>query len=253
MRGFWAFARKEAVEIVRTWRIWVLPGIILFFAVTGPVIAQFTPEIVGAMAGSQFGGFRLPDPTYLDSYAQWIKNVSGIAFFALIVIYAGSVSSEQRSGTAVLVLTKPVSRAAFIVAKAMVHVLFLASTIVIGAAITWSGTLLVFGKAPLGPLWSSTAAWLVFGALFVTLMILASVITGSQGGASGIGIGVYALLSLAGLWKPMAEYSPAGLVTGPSMLALGRDSAILWPVVTSLVATVLLVVLAAMVFLRKEL
>ena len=36
MSGFRVFARKELREIVRTWRIWVLPGILLFFALTGP-------------------------------------------------------------------------------------------------------------------------------------------------------------------------------------------------------------------------
>src|SRR5665647_131722 len=44
MSGPVVFARKEALEILRTWRIWVLPGILLFFALTGPVLARFTPD-----------------------------------------------------------------------------------------------------------------------------------------------------------------------------------------------------------------
>jgi len=36
MNGFTVFARKEAREILRTWRVWVLPGILAFFALTGP-------------------------------------------------------------------------------------------------------------------------------------------------------------------------------------------------------------------------
>ena len=31
MSGTAVFARKEAMEILRTWRIWVLPGILLFW------------------------------------------------------------------------------------------------------------------------------------------------------------------------------------------------------------------------------
>src|ERR1035437_11075744 len=38
MSGFAAFAGKEAREILRTWRIWILPGILLFFALTGQVL-----------------------------------------------------------------------------------------------------------------------------------------------------------------------------------------------------------------------
>src|SRR5665811_1041646 len=126
MNGFTVFVGKEAREILRTWRIWVLPGILLFFALTGPVLARFTPEIVGAVAGDQLGKFQIPTPTYLDAYTQWIKNLSQIALFALIITYGGIISTETKSGTAVLVLTKPVSRTAFIVAKATVHSVFLA-------------------------------------------------------------------------------------------------------------------------------
>ena len=87
MSGTAVFARKEVREILRTWPIWVLPGILLFFAFTGPVLAKFTPEIVGAVAGDQLGGLKIPTQTYLDAYAQWIKNLSQIGLFALIIIY----------------------------------------------------------------------------------------------------------------------------------------------------------------------
>ncbi|HEY5518777.1 MAG TPA: hypothetical protein VIK17_03930, partial [Cellulomonas sp.] len=132
MSGTVVFARKEALEILRTWRIWVLPGILLFFALTGPVLARFTPEIVGALAADQLGGFEIPTPTYLDAYAQWVKNLSQIALFALIIIYGGLVSGESRSGTAVLVITKPVSRSTFVVVKAAVHAVFFAALLVAG-------------------------------------------------------------------------------------------------------------------------
>ena len=69
MSGFAAFAGKEAREILRTWRIWVLPSILLFFA-------KLTPQLVGALAGDQFKGLLIPTPTYHDAYTQWIKNLS---------------------------------------------------------------------------------------------------------------------------------------------------------------------------------
>jgi len=107
MNSFGIFVRKEAIEIIRTWRIWVLPGILLFFALTGPFIARFTPEIITAVAGAQLGGVVLPPATYVDAYAGWVKNLSQIGLFAVIIIYGSIVSGEVRSGTAALVLTKP--------------------------------------------------------------------------------------------------------------------------------------------------
>jgi ABC-2 type transport system permease protein len=251
--GFVAFAGKEASEIPRTWRIWVLPGILLFFALTGPVLAKFSPQLVEALAGDQFKGLVLPTPTYLDAYGQWIKNLSGIALYALIIIYGSIISSERKSGTAVLVLTKPVSRTAFVVAKAAVHSMFLAVLVVAGTLITWGLTAAVFGHAPGSALWSSAMVWLVFGVLFIALMTLLSVIIGSAAGAAGAGLGVYALVSIAAIWRPLGTYSPAALAAQPASLAAGKDVAVLWPVLTSLMLAVVLVALAALLFRRKDL
>lgn len=253
MSGFAVFAGKEAREIPRTWRIWVLPGILLFFALTDPVLARFTPQIVGAVAGNQLGGLKLPTPTYLDAYAQWIKDVSSIGLIALIIIYASIISAETTSGTAVLVLTKPLSRTAFVIAKAAVHTVFLTVLVVLGTMLTWGITQAIFGKAPGSALWSAALVWLIFGVMFIALMTLLSVLIGSTAGAAGAGLGVYALVSIAAIWKPLGTYSPAGLASLPASLAAGKDAAVVWPVLTSLLLSVALVALAAQRLRRSDL
>ena len=205
MNGLTVFARKEAQEILRTWRRWVLPGILLFFALTGPVLAKYTPQILEAFAGSQLGGLTIPTPTYLDAYAQWIKNLAQIATFALIIIYGGIVSAELRSGTAVLVLTKPVSRSAFVVVKAAVNAAFVTVLVLVATLVTWAVTTILFGSAPGAALWSSSLVWLVFAVLLVALMTLLSVMIGSAAGAAGAGLGFYVLISIASIWKPLAS------------------------------------------------
>ena len=253
MSGFAAFAGKEAQEILRTWRIWVLPGILLLYALTGAVLAKFTPQLLETFAGDQLKGLVLPTPTYLDAYGQWVKGLSGTVLFVLIIVYASIISSELKSGTAVLVLTKPVSRTAFIVAKAAVHSAFLATLVVAGTLITWGLTAAIFGRAPGSALWSSALSWLVFGVLFIAVMTLLSVLIGSAAGAAGAGLGAYALVSAVAIWKPLGTYSPAGLASGPASLAASKDVAVLWPVLTSLLLAVVLVVLAALAFRRKDL
>jgi ABC-2 type transport system permease protein len=253
MTGFTVFARKEAMEILRTWRLWVLPGILVFFAVTGPPLARYTPEIVKAFAGDQMSGLTLPPPTYLDAYGQWAKNLTQIALFALIIIYGGIVSAENRSGTAVLVLTKPVSRSAFVVVKAVVNAAFVAVLLVGGTLITWGLTAAMFGSAPGPALWSSALVWLVLAVQFIAVMTLLSVLIGSAAGAAGAGLGVFVLASIAAIWKPLGSYSPAGLGAQATSLAAGAEAAPLWPVLTSLALSVVLVALAAVLFRRKEL
>jgi ABC-2 type transport system permease protein len=254
--GFGIFVRKEVVEILKTWRIWVLPGIALFFAASGPLMARWTPEIVTAATGAQgealmklLGG----PPTYLDSYAQWIKNLSQIVFFAILIIYGGLISSERKSGTAILVLTKPISRASFVAAKALVHGVFVSVITVIGTAITWGVTRVVFGIAPGGPLWQGSLAWLAFALFFLGAMTLLSVLLDSQAGAAGFGIALYAALALASVFPVMTLLTPAGLVSAPAAIAAGAEFPSVWAVITTLAGAVLFVAAAASLFSKQEL
>lgn len=247
------FARKELHEIMRTWRIWVLPGIALFFAITGPLLARFTPELVGALAGNTLSGLKIPTPTYSNSYMQWIKNLSQILLIAVIIVYGGLVSGEVRSGTAVLMLTKQLSRRAFITVKAAVHSLFLVAVVMVGALVTWGVTWVIFGAAPGAALWKATGEFLVLGVLFVCLMTLFSSLIGSSAGAAGAGLGAYIVLAIAATWKPLDDYSPAALTTQPSSLAAGKDVTATWPLVTALLLAVALVAFASWIFRRQDL
>lgn len=254
MNAALVFARKEAVEIVRTWRIWVLPAIILFFAITAPLLARFTPEIVGAVAGNQLGGVTLPPGTALDAYGQWIKNLSQITLFALIIIYGGIVSSATSSGTAILVLTKPMSRAGFVAVKAAIHSTFVVVLAVLGALVTWGLTAVVFGTAPAGEIWSSTLVWIALGVFYLALMTFFSVLVPSAAGAAGAGVGAFVVLTIGGIWKPLSDHSPAGLPAQAAALAAGQKVPdMLWPVAVSLILAVGLVAAAAALFRRKEL
>lgn len=254
MNGYLVFARKETLEILRTWRIWVLPSIVIFFALTGPPLARFTPELITALVGDQLGRINVPSPTYLDAYGQWIKNLSQITVFALVITYGGLVSSEVKSGSAVFVLTKPVSRTAFVIVKAVIHSAFLALILVVGTLITWGITAAVFGEAPGNTLWRSSLLWLVLGVLFVALMALLSVLVPAPAGAAGAGLGAYVLLSIGAIWNPLNSYSPAGITGQATSIASGAEvPTSFWAVTTSLVLSLALVCLAAMLFRRKEL
>jgi ABC-2 type transport system permease protein len=254
MRTAAMFARKEVFEILRTWRLYVLPAILLLFAVTGPLLAKYTPELLTAVAGNQFSSLRLPPPTVYDAYGQWIKNLSQIAIFAIIIIYGGIVSSERRSGTAVLVLTKPVSRSVFVIVKVVVHSLYLAVLLVVGTLVTWGLSAIIFGDAPGAALWSSALVWLVLAVVYLSLMTLFSVLINSAAGAAGAGLGAFVALSIAGLWKPIADRSPAGLLGRATTLAAGTETgALLWPITISLLVCIVAVGLAALLFRRQEL
>ncbi len=253
LTGYRVILGLKLREIVRTWRIWVLPGIVLFFALTGPPTARYTKELLTSMLGDQAGLVPIPDPTYVDAYLQWTKNLSQLVIAALIVALGGIVNAETRSGTGILLFTKPVSRTAFLLASGTATTLFVALTSALGAILTWGLTRMLFPTAPPGGLIAATACWLIFAILIVAIMMLASAATDAAAGASGIGLAVFLALAIASAWGPAARYSPAGLLGAPDALARGIDVPLTWPLVTSMVGTVVTVVLADLALRRREL
>lgn len=254
MTGFGAFLGKELVEIRRTWRLWVIPGMLLFFAVTSPLIALITPQLVSALAGSEPGlVIRLPDPTAVDAYGQFLKNLSQLVVIAVIIAGAGIVSGERASGTAVLVLTKPLSRGAFLLAKAAGQLGLLAGATLAALAGCLIVTRLVFPPAPAGPLVTATLLWLTYAALLAMVMLLFSVVFRSRGGAAGAGLGFLFVTLIATIWPPAARYSFAGLLGAAGDTLAGRTPPVAWPVATALAAMAVFMALAILTFRRQEL
>jgi ABC-2 type transport system permease protein len=257
MNGLTPLLRLRAQEITRTWRIWVLPAVFVFFAATGPVITRFTNDIlVAALGTDQAGSIRLTDPTVSDAYAQWASDLTQIVALVVVVLAAGAINSEVRSGVAALVLVKPATRAAYIISHALVLLAFVVIAAHLGAIVSWLVTTAVFGPAPLGPVLGATAVWVVLAAILICAALLASAAFDAIAGAAGIGIGVFFLLALLGVVPQLVDYTPAGLIPVTSAVAAATqnsDHTLWWPVASGLLLAGALLVAAALVFRRREL
>lgn len=254
MTGYLSFLRKELHEIVRTWRLWVLPGIMLFFAISGPLAAKYMPELLRSMLGDQANRLPpLPVPTYLDSWAQWLKNIGQLGLFAVMLLYGGMISAERKSGTAVLVLTKPVGRWAFLLAKLTAATILIGGATALGTLVTGGLTAVMFADVDVAPLLKGTGFWLIQVGLYLAVLALLSAWMKSSVAASAAGIGVLFAVSTLGLWGPASRRSPAGIGDIVSKFMTGEHPAWIWPTVTTLVASTALVLLAGLVFRRCEL
>lgn len=253
MRGLTRFLGKETVEFLRTWRLWVLGGFLIFFALASPILAKLTPQILASVGAGQPGVIiTIPDPTWRDAYVQWIKNLSQMGSILVIVLGAGMVAGEISSGTAQLVLTKPVSRTWFVLAKVFALLAFVVALTAIATGIVQAETAAMFGAAPSAELWEATGVWALSAALLVGVTALASSAMPTLA-AVGVGVAAWLLLPVAAIWKPFADRSPAGLLGAPGAIVAGHQLALAWPTLTTAVAAVVLVAVACVVFSRREL
>lgn len=254
MSGFGAFLRKELIEIRRTWRLWVIPGMLVFFGVTSPIIAAVTPALVRSVTASQRGvSVTIPPPTALDAYAQFIKNLDQFVLIAVVIIGAAVISGERATGTAILVLTKPLSRRAFVVAKILSQAALLVVATALGTAACLAMTAVVFDGTGGGRLVTAVAVWLLYASLLIVVMTLFSAAFRSRGAASGAGLAYFFVTLLLSNWGPMARYSFLGLLPAMGRALIGAPMSLGWPVATALGAILVGVAAAVRIFERQEL
>jgi ABC-2 type transport system permease protein len=254
MNGYAAFFGKEWMEIRRTWRIWVIPGMLLFFGLTSPIIALVAPSLISSLAGSQPGmTITLPPPTPFDAGAQFLKSLNQLVIFALILGGAGSISGERATGTVVLAVTKPVSRSALVMAKLTADLLLLAASTLAATLLCGVMTMALFGTVAWHRLFSAVGLWLAFAILITSAMSLFSVWFRSRGAAAGAGLAFFFVTLLAAVWPPAVRYSFIGLSSQAGAALAGQMVAWGWSVGTALLGSCLFAIVSMKAFERQEL
>ncbi len=226
MTRFGVLLRKDFREQWRTLRLPVVA--IIFFAVglVSPVLAKYTPELL-----KQFGGniqLIVPTPTTGDAVDQFIKNMGQTGPFAAILLAMGAVARERERGTAVLLLTKPVSRPAFLTSKFLALLFTLGLSVAVSGIAAYAYTAALFNTMPFAGFIACCALVLLSISVFASVTFLASTVIGSTLPAAGVGLGIFILAAVASIIPSVGQALPAGLVEPARALALGESPPHLW-------------------------
>ena len=255
MEGFSVFLRKELREMVRNNRVLVVAAVFLVLGIISPLTAKYTPELLKAIGTGQPGvQITFPTPTVADAIAQYLKNVAGTGIFVAILLPMGMVAREKERGTAAFVLTKPVSRAAFLGAKLVALLVLLGVGVLLAAIVTYIYTAILFEPLSLGGFIGCSALVLLSLVAYGLLTFLGSTLVSSQLAAVGIGLAAWVLISIIGISPAAAQYTPAGLMEPASALARGTTPEhLLLSVVANLILCVVVAAIAWLAFRRQEL
>jgi ABC-2 type transport system permease protein len=253
MTGFAVLLRKELLEQWRTTRLPIVAAVFLLVGLSSPLLARFTPELIEALAGDQFQ-IVLPPPTVADAYDQLAKNLGQFGALIAVLLAMGSVASEKERGTAALLLTKPVGRGAFLVAKIVAIGATLGISTAIAAAGAWFYAYVLFEPLPLAGFVPAMALlWLGLVA-FAAITFLGSTLTRSALAAAGLGVAAFIALGIIGIIPAIGPYLPTGLGAPARALALGQAGVdALGPTIASVALVVALVAAAWLSFRRQEL
>jgi ABC-2 type transport system permease protein len=256
LQGSRVLLAKEQRESWRTRRTPVVVVLFVLLGMLAPLTARYLPEILELALGDQAGAIPIPPTTVADAVLELQQNIGQFGALTAIVLAMTLVSGEKDRGTAGFILTKPASRAAFLVAKlaSLGVVLFVATALAV--AVAWIYTAILFEPLPIGG-WAALAlfAWLSL-MVWASITFLASTVLRSSAAAAGVGVGALLGISLVAAIPPVGRWLPSGLDPQAALLALGRpiDPADLAAALTGTVVIIVgSVILAWLSFRRQEL
>jgi ABC-2 type transport system permease protein len=254
MIGLSVLVRKELFEQWRTMRLVIVTVVFLGFGIMSPVFAKYTPELVKALVPPNQLPVALPAPVVADAIAQFGKNVGQILTVAAILLSMGAIATEKERGTAAFILTKPASRAAFVVAKLVGVAATLAIAMAVSGVASYAYTTWLFTAPPAGGYVAMCVLLWLSLLDIAAITLLGSAVTRSSIAAGAIAFAAYIGLAVVSALPTIGPYTPAGL-QGPAMqLALGGPvSDLAGPLLVNALIVVGATVLAWLALRRQEL
>jgi ABC-2 type transport system permease protein len=227
--------RKEFHELMKTYKILIVPIVFIALMITQPITMKMLPEILANSTGLPKGTvINIPTPSAPEVLSTAISKFSSLGTCVLILVAMGTIAGEKASGVASMVFVKPVSRAKYYLAKAVTYYALTIGSMLIGIGITAYYTQLLFGQLDWAHVWLGTLIYIPNLLLVVTTTICASSFFNNAVGAGGasllFNIVIFTVPQFLGKFLDMV--SPGGL-TNAAIMMIQENSTIAEAAITA--------------------
>ena len=251
-RGFANLLRKENGEWWHTRRWWTQS--LIFLLIVNGILAiglWVVPNVDPAEAGP-------PE----ENLSFFVQPMTLFPMFAIIVITQGALIGEKQSGTAAWIMSAPVSRSAFILAKLVANATgFLVTIILVQGLVAYVQLSLSDGSPlALAPYLTVLALLSLYLLFYLALTLMLGAFFDNRGPVLGIAIAV-AIASMIDISNFFADFLPWIVLVLPdsipgllTLVVQGESLPDVWPIPIILMSvySLLFVTLAIWRFKREE-
>lgn len=251
MKSYIAFVKKEFIENLRTFKILIIGVVFLLFGIMSPVIAKLTPEIIKSVGLSM----SLPDPTALDSWTQFFKNIGQMGLFVLVIVFCGIMANEFTRGTLIIVLTKGLRRNTVILSKLTMAALIWTLSYLIALFVCLGYTTYLWPSNPMDNVFIAFFSMWLFGILLISLVILGGVLFKNIYGSLLLTGGAVVIMLLLSIAPNLEKYNPITLVSNNVALLASQKTVADFAPALSICSgfIIILTVGSIMIFNKKQL
>jgi ABC-2 type transport system permease protein len=201
----------------------------------------------------------LPPNALLQSVVQTFLPMSvGFIGIGTVITVQGAIVGEKQLGTAAWVMSKPASRAAFILAKTLAYAIgyFVTAILIPSTIFFFTVSALIPVPLPLIPFLYGMGIVILGQLFYLTLTLMLGAFFNSRGPIAGIGIGFFmaGLLLKSFIPPQVLIVTPWPLPDVAAGLALGSELPSIWPapVAATAIWIVVMTIAALWRFEREE-
>jgi ABC-2 type transport system permease protein len=253
MREFVAFTKKEFMEQLRAYKCLVVFAVFFLFGMASPVLAKLLPEFISSV---DMQGIKLiiPDPTAMDAYIQFFKNMQ-LCIVVILLVFGGSLSGELVKGTLINVLAKGLSRDNVILSKYFAAAVLWTVSYLLSALTTYGYTVYLFGDANYENLVFSFFCLWLFGCFVLALIFLSSTLAAGNFGGLVLSAGAIIIMMMANILPKTEKFNPVTLASKNTALLdqSAKVSDLLVTVGFTGILTVGCIIVSIVLFRRKRL
>lgn len=251
MTGFIPLLRKEIKEQLRTFRLLIVCSVFVFFGITTPLLLQYMPEIL-KLSGQQIP-IEIPAPTAAQSLSEYAGTIGQLGILIAVLVAMGSIANEVRRSTAVMVLSKPVSYAAFVNAKFIAMSLTFLISLALASVFCFAYTSFLIGNASVLSFVGMNLLLGLFLMFCLSLTILFSTVFKSSVAAGGLSIGILIAQALLASLPGIGDYFPGKLLPWGTYLLEARGINYWWALGITIISTGACLFASQRILINKEL
>ena len=252
MKAFWAMTKKEFLESIRTYKLFIVVVVFLLFGMLNPITAKIMPKLLASFMPEGMTVTLAVEPHAIDSWIQFYKNMS-TQLILFIVVFSGIVANDLSKGTLINMLTKGLARKTVILSKFTATISLWSVSYLICFGTTYAYTTYLLPGELSNMAFSAFCMW-IFGVLQITIMLLGGVLFGNIYGSLLLTSGFTGLLMLFNIVPKFAEHSPYLLSSEnvPLLAAKADVSDFYVPIVITLVLIFFFLASSVASFDRKQ-
>ncbi|GBF72574.1 membrane protein [Paenibacillus sp. 598K] len=226
MTGFGPMLKKELSELYYSMRIVYVPIVFTLLALMQPVTMSLLPKLLESTDLPPGTVISVTEPQAIDVMGTLLQQFGTLGTMVVILITMGAIAGERASGVAPMVLSKPLSRAAYFTAKGAAYAVLVTISLVVAMLISTYYTERLFGAVDWGAALLGTLAYIPVLWLLVSITLCTSALFRSQIAAGGVAFVVYLLLSVVPsfLGGFVRWLSPNKLAEASSALLIGTEA-----------------------------